>query len=156
MSDEAILALVRNQLDAVFASEGVRARPQPRGRKAAAPPAPRPAAAAKKPKKRRAGAPRRRVDSAEREQLLTSIEKIVKGGSGMSASEVSKAAGMPQTRVASALKELKLAKRIFQGGDRRFARYAGDAKSAEQASLNARKSATGPTRPAKKGRKKSK
>ena len=32
-----------------------------------------------------------------------------------------------------------------QGGDRRFARYAADAKTAEQASLNARKTASGPS-----------
>jgi len=52
---------------------------------------------------------------------------------------------VPQTRVAAALKDLKLAKRICQGGDRRFARYAGDLKTAEQASLSARKNASGPT-----------
>ena len=65
-------------------------------------------------------------------------------------------AGIAQTRAAAALKELKLAKRIFQGGDRRFARYAGDAKTAEQASLNARKTASGPSVTAKKASKRGK
>jgi len=63
----------------------------------------------------------------------------------VSASDVARAAGIPQTRAAAALKELKISRRIFQGGDRRFARYAGDAKSAEQASLHARKTASGPS-----------
>jgi len=69
----------------------------------------------------------------------------VKSGAGVSASDVARQAGIPQTRAAAALKELKLAKRIFQGGDRRFARYAGDAKTAETASVNARKTAAGPS-----------
>src|SRR4029078_9021900 len=69
---------------------------------------------------------------------------IVKSGAGLSASDVAKAAAVPQTRAAAALKELKLQKRIFQGGDRRFARYAGDLKTEEQARATARKTATGP------------
>jgi hypothetical protein len=73
------------------------------------------------------------------------VERIVKASSGVSASDVAKSAGIPQTRAAAALKELKLEKRIFQGGDRRFARYAGDAKQAELASVTARKNASGPT-----------
>jgi hypothetical protein len=161
MSDEAILALVRNQLEAVSSlasgssSAGRARRGRPPGRAAARKAAPAPAAkpakrakraAAKKPKRAAGGKARRRVDSAEREQLLTSVEKIVKNGSGMSASEAAKAAGLPQTRVASALKELKLAKRIY---------HAGDAKTADAASLTARKNASGPARPAKgKGKKK--
>jgi hypothetical protein len=61
--------------------------------------------------------------------------------------------------VATALKELRTAKRIFQGGDRRFARYAGDAKTAARASVIARTTASGPilkAKPAKRGGKKSK
>ena len=76
---------------------------------------------------------------------------MVKGSNGMSASEVSRAAGIAQPRVAAALKDLKAAKRIFQGGDRRFARYAGDPRTAEAASTHARKTASGPVlKPAKK------
>ena len=79
--------------------------------------------------------------------MLDNVERIVRAGGGLSASDVARLASIPQTRAAAALKELKLAKRIFQGGDRRFARYAGDSKVAEQASTTARKSAKGPTLP---------
>ena len=88
--------------------------------------------------------------SAERQALLDAVERIVKSSSGVSASDVARLATIPQTRAAATLKELKLAKRIFQGGDRRFARYAGDAKTAEQASTAARKTAKGPTVPSRK------
>lgn len=88
--------------------------------------------------------PRRAVASPDRQSVLDEVERVVKANQGMSASEVARAASIPQTRAASALKELKLAKRIFQGGDRRFARYAGEAKTAEQASTVARKTAKGP------------
>jgi len=70
----------------------------------------------------------------------------VKGASGLSAREVAKAAGVPQPRAASALKELKKAERIFQGGERRFARYGASAAAAERASLDARKGASEPAR----------
>ena len=90
--------------------------------------------------------------SAGRQELLSTVERVVKGGNGLSASEIAKAAGVPQTRVTSALKELKLAKRIFQGGDRRFARYAGDSRAAESASVAARQNASGPL--VKKGKRK--
>jgi hypothetical protein len=153
MPDEAILALVKNQLGAVT-GDGALAAPAPR-RGRARPAAAKPvqtgkvaAAAAKRgtAPKRRPGRPRKsQAASAEREETLNMVERIVKSSSGLSASEVAKQAGIPQTRAAAALKELKLAKRIFQGGDRRFARYAGDAKAAEQASMTARKNAAGPT-----------
>lgn len=166
MPDEAILALVKNQLGALAGGEAVLPAPAP-----ARPRAPRaPAAPAKKaapvaapapakrpmPPKRRPGRPRKATTtSAQRQETLDKVERIVKGSSGLSASEVAKQANIPQTRAAAALKELKLAKRIYQGGDRRFARYAGDAKTAEQASMMARKNAAGPTKKAasKGGRK---
>jgi hypothetical protein len=86
----------------------------------------------------------------ERQSVLDGIERVVKASSGVSASDVARLANVPQTRAAAALKELKLAKRIFQGGDRRFARYAGDLKTAEQASSSARKTAKGPVVPSRK------
>jgi hypothetical protein len=158
MSDEAILALVKNQLGAVAAAvplvAGARRRGRPPRAAAASAPAAGAAPAAAKPSttskrgaapKRKPGRPRRSpAASQERQDTLNTVEKIVKSSQGVSASDVAKQAGIPQTRAAAALKELKLAKRIFQGGDRRFARYAGDAKTAEQASLNARKNASGP------------
>jgi hypothetical protein len=145
MPDEAILELVKNRLGmAPFRELGqnVRAR---RGRAVAAPvpePKRKARAASKKP---RAPRPRRAVTGAqEHHETLESVERIVKASVGVSASEVARAAGIPQPRAAAALKELKLEKRIFQGGDRRFARYAADAQAAEDASVAARMTASGP------------
>jgi hypothetical protein len=154
MPDEAILELVKHQLGALGVSpvRGLSSASDRRGRTArvvgnGAAKAKRVAASAK----RRPGRPRKApAVSAERQETLSSVERFVKASSGMSASEVAKSAGIPQTRAAAALKELKIAKRIFQGGDRRFARYAADSRTAELASLNARKSAAGPTSPGKK------
>lgn len=100
----------------------------------------------KKPKRSTAAARARRPapPSAERQSLLDNVERVVKANPGVSASDVARLASIPQTRAAAALKELKLAKRIFQGGDRRFARYAADLKTAEQASTAARRTAKGP------------
>jgi hypothetical protein len=156
MPDEAILDLVKHQLGALKISrpQAARRRPAKEGRAA-----PRKAAAKPKGKREvsaagnsRPGRPRRPIAvSAERQVMLDEVERLVKQSSGLSASDVAKSAGIPQTRAAAALKELKLAKRIFQGGDRRFARYAGDAKAADQASAIARKNATGPAVPSAKG-----
>ncbi len=146
MPDEAILELVKNRLGmAPFRSLTQQAR-APRNRAARA------AASGPKSKRRatqatpRGGQPRRTTPlSQERQETLESVERVVKASTGVSASEVAKASGIPQPRAAAALKELKLEKRIFQGGDRRFARYAGDTKVAEAASLAARTTASGPT-----------
>jgi hypothetical protein len=152
MPDDAILALVKNQLGAITGEVAlaappprrVRARPAGKAPAQSAKPAPAAAKRGTAPK-RRPGRPRKsQAASAERQETLDAVERIVKANSGLSASEVAKQAGIPQTRAAAALKELKLAKRIFQGGDRRFARYAGEAKTAEQASITARKNAAGP------------
>src|SRR5262245_12705769 len=135
MPDEAILDLVKHQLGALKIGRGREGARRPaRAARAAA------KKAAAKPKnkretapagKRRPGPARRAIAvSAERQVMLDNVERLVKQSSGLSASDVAKAAGVPQTRAAAALKELKLAKRIFQGGDRRFARYAGDSKTA--------------------------
>ncbi|CAN98132.1 hypothetical protein [Sorangium cellulosum] len=165
MPDEAILALVKNQLGAVtgeapLVPPAAPRRSRARARAAGAVQSKTSSVAAKRgaAPKRRPGRPRKSpAASAERQETLDAVERVVKASSGVSASEVAKQAGIPQTRAAAALKELKLEKRIFQGGDRRFARYAGDAKTAEQASANARKTAAGPApvvkKPSAKGRK---
>src|SRR5690606_6745194 len=140
MPDDALLALVRAQLGAAAGLGGAvlpamalpsassgrtstgRAAGAKRGRAAAAPArAGRTAkkGAAKKAAGRRGGARRGRGSAAGRQELLGVVEKIVKASSGVSASEVAKAASIPQSRASSALKELKLNRRIFQGGDRR-------------------------------------
>jgi hypothetical protein len=145
MSDEAILSLVRGQLGSLgggLALPAARRGPgRPRGTASAPAPARRGAGVARSA---RGGRRRSTVTSAARTELLDKVEKLVRGSSGLSSSQVAKAAGVPQPRAAAALKELKLAKRIFQGGDRRFARYAGDAKSASAASQHARTTASGP------------
>lgn len=149
MPDEAILDLVKNRLGmAPFRSLSQQARaPRTRAARAAAEPKSKRRATTAAP---RGGQPRRATNlSQERKETLDSVERVVKASSGVSASEVARASGIPQPRAAAALKELKLEKRIFQGGDRRFARYAGDTKVAEAASLAARTTASGPT-PVKK------
>lgn len=147
MPDEALLDLVKQKLG-VLAVPGGRhdGRAAIRGL-----PVPLPATKGKRstsPPSSRARSPARA--SAERQGLLDSVERVVKASSGVSASDVARLANIAQTRAAAALKELKLAKRVFQGGDRRFARYAGDLKTAEQASAAARKTAKGPTVPSRK------
>lgn len=154
MPDEAILELVKHQLGALGVSQlrGLApARSRRRGRTTRVAESGAKAKRAVATTKRRAGRPRKAAAvSEERQETLNSVERVVKASSGVSASDVAKSAGIPQTRAAAALKELKIAKRIFQGGDRRFARYAGDAKTADQASLSARKNASGPTATSKK------
>ena len=153
MPDEAILELVKNRLGmAPFRELGqsVRERGGRAARTAAVEPRAKPRTATTK---RRAPRPRRAATGAqERKETLESVERVVRSSAGVSASEVAKAAGVPQPRAAAALKELKLEKRIFQGGDRRFARYAGDAKVAEEAILAARLTASGPTQVKKAAR----
>jgi RIO-like serine/threonine protein kinase len=82
---------------------------------------------------------KRRATSAAKKQILTTVERAIKSSKGLSASEVAKQTKLPQARVTTAIRELKTARRIFQGGDRRFARYAGSAKTAKTASVFARK-----------------
>jgi len=162
MPDDALLELVKQKLGVIGAAVSRAKDGQPKLPARAVP------AAAPKGKSKRSPAPeepreKRRAPpaggptppspatSADRQLVLDSVERVVKAGAGVSASDVARAASIPQQRAASALKELKLAKRIYQGGDRRFARYAGDAKTAEQAAATARKTARGPVlRPAVK------
>ena len=154
MPDEAILELVKHQLGALGVSPLRRLAPagsRRRGRTTRVAESGTKAKRAAASAKRRPGRPRKPVAvSEERQETLNNVERVVKASSGVSASDVAKSAGIPQTRAAAALKELKIAKRIFQGGDRRFARYAGDAKTAEFASVTARKNASGPASSAKK------
>lgn len=146
MPDEALLELVKQKLGVIGVAMSRVSRASARRAGTAAVTEAKKSKEARTParEKRRPAPARRGAVSADRQTVLDEVERVVKASQGVSASEVAKAAGVPQTRAASALKELKLAKRIFQGGDRRFARYAGDAKTAEQASTNARKTAKGP------------
>lgn len=125
-----------------------KAAPAP-AKKPAAAPAGAPVAAAAAPKKKPA-AKRVKLSNEAKNQLATRVEEAVKKSQGLSASEIAKVVGVPQSRVSGVVKDLKTAKRIFQGGDRRFARYAGDAKVAEAASLAARQNASSPPAKPKK------
>ena len=149
MPDEALLELVKQKLGVMQAAVN---RSNQANQALSGSPARAASAATQKAKSRsnprheapRPASARPPPISADRQGTLDKVEDVVRAGSGVSASDVAKAASIPQTRAAAALKELKLAKRIFQGGDRRFARYACDAKTAEQASAFARKTAKGP------------
>jgi hypothetical protein len=169
MPDDAILELVRNQLGvlpgavaavsvAVPASTPVRRKK--RVKRAATKRVAKKVAATKVVAAKAKGRPKRKAvrgakrSTVARQKLLGAVEKAVKSSKGLSASEIAKRTSIPQTRVAAAVRELKLGRRIFQGGDRRFARYAGDARTAQQASMHARTNAAGPDRKKKKrGRK---
>jgi hypothetical protein len=144
MSDEGILSLVRGKLGSLGEGLALPAARRGPGRPRGSVSAPARRAAGGPARSGRGGRRRTTVTSAARVELLDKVEKIVRGSSGLSSSQVAKAAGVPQPRAAAALKELKLAKRIFQGGDRRFARYAADAKTAAAASQHARTTASGP------------
>jgi hypothetical protein len=150
MPDEALLELVKQKLGVVQAAvrKGAQAaRTSPTRAASAATPKAREKDSTRSDTVRPGAGPasgRPPPISADRQATLDKVEGVVRAGNGVSASEVAKAANIPQTRAAAALKELKLAKRIFQGGDRRFARYACDPKVAEQASAFARKTAKGP------------
>lgn len=150
MPDEAILELVKNQLgvvtgsDAPSASNGATSsgsRTTKRKAKATR-------------KKKRSGRKGGSRSSAAREEAMASVESAIKSSKGMSASQIATKTKLPQSRVSSLVRELKAQGRIHQGGDRRFARYAGDAKTAKKASEDARNNASGPQ--VKKGRAKKK
>ncbi len=154
MSDDAILELVRNQLGVehgaatLTVAAAVAPTPQKRRRRRAKKTvaAKLVAKPTKKVSRKKRTQPKKRAPSDARQKLLSTVERVIKSSKGLSASEISKRVKLPQTRVAAAVRELKSSKRIFQGGDRRFARYAGDARTAQSASVKARKSAAGPRR----------
>jgi hypothetical protein len=54
-------------------------------------------------------------------------------------SEIAHAVDTVRWRAQAALRKLKASRRVFQGGDRRFARYAGDAATARAASVRVRR-----------------
>jgi len=59
-------------------------------------------------------------------------------GGGRSSSEIAQATGAKKSAVARTIKKLKDDGKIFQGGERRFARYGLTQKTADDASLAAR------------------
>jgi hypothetical protein len=129
MSDGEILELVRNQLNGVEA--GPSARRATRVAVAAA-------AAPSRRRGRRTRGARISKGSPQHEALLSKVEKTIVGSKGLSVSQVAKATSLPKLRVASVIRELKGSKRIFQAGERRFARYGKTKQIAQKASSAAR------------------
>jgi hypothetical protein len=131
MPDEAILDLVRARLGTGSAAGGFAGVSGAKRKRAT-----RGGATGGAGTRRRGRRPR--ATSEERTAFLVAVERAVKSSKGVSTRDLAKTLGRPPLHVASAVRELKAAKRIYQGGDKRFARYAGDPKTAKQASLNAR------------------
>lgn len=141
MPDDALLELVRRQLrgdgrNAAAAAPAIR----PTAAKALAGGAPKPAkrkpAVSSAPAKKPAAAPagvKTRATRAEREQIRGTVEQAIKASNGLGLGEIAKTTGVSKPRVKAALLELRAAKRIYQAGDRKFARYAGTAKAAKEA-----------------------
>lgn len=151
MSDEAILELVLNKLApeaAEVAAESARAPAAPRTTASRA----KSRSKSKKATTKKAATPKQKANRkhggarTDRSADMAKVESVIKGSKGLSASEIAKMAKLPQSRVSNLVRALKGEGRIFQGGDRRFARYAGDAKTATAASEHARKNASGPKR----------
>ena len=149
MPDDALLELVGAKLDQggfVSASQGGR-RTSASGASGLEASVPRrgpgrPPKAGGAVKAGRGGA-RKRMPSAEKEALLSRVEEFVKSSSGVGVRDVVQELRIPKPQAAAALKQLKTEKRIFQGGDRRFARYGGTKEAALQASDAARTSGGG-------------
>ncbi len=143
MPDEAILDLVRERLGMTGGAAPAR-RPARRAAPAASAAEPAPKTKAKTRSKAKAKAKakrkatRKRRTGAGKEQLLAQVESVVKKGKGLALREIASKVGESKSVVAAALRELKANKRIYQGGDRRFARYAGSASVASAASKRAR------------------
>lgn len=148
MPDEALLELVKNQLgaDGAAVSAGSNGRPT---RSASTP------KSTKRATKKRRGGRKTSRTSAARQEAMDKVEGVIKSSKGLSASEIAKKSKLPQTRVSSLVRDLKAQGRIHQGGDRRFARYAGDAKTAAKASDEARRTASGPQVKGRRRRKRS-
>ena len=109
MPDDALLELVKQKLGILgAAAAGSKGRgktsepawPTPARAARVAPGAPK-AAKGKRvapAKRRRTSAPRRAAVSVERQGMLDNVERVVKAGAGVSASDVAKLASVPQTR----------------------------------------------------------
>jgi hypothetical protein len=145
MPDEAILDLVRNQLGVLSAGGAPALASGGRGGRR------RVGVVSTRPAKRgrRAGG----AASEQKQAAMATIEKLVRSSSGLATSEIARVTKLPPGRVSAAIKELKRTKRIFQGGDRRFARYAGNLSTAIKASEHARSTASGPIVKGRRGRK---
>lgn len=122
MSDDAILDLVRKHLSVVVTPAAERTL----------------AAQSVAKTKTKTKRPRARGDRSE---LLAKVETLVHRSKGVGLADVAQGVGEPKSRVQAALRDLKQAGRIAVAGDRRFTRYAADAKTARESSKRARSGA---------------
>lgn len=75
-------------------------------------------------------------------ETLELVKTLVQNNaSGLSTSELAESTGIEKGRIAAAIRKLKESGAIFQGGERRFARYGKSPAHAEQASLKAKQDA---------------
>jgi len=90
-----------------------------------------------KPVVSRAQTPRRNTDTngPSRADLVL---KAISSSRGISATEVADKTKLPRAHVTKAIADLKEAGKVFQGGERRFARYATTKKVATDASIASR------------------
>jgi len=113
--------------------------PKPKAAKAAAPGAKkrgRPAGSKNKPKAATDDAPE--TENVEEDGTMMDIELFVRRSEGVSTSEVAEKYEIEKDKAARILKKLVIAGRIFNGGEKRFSRYAGSAKAALEASMASR------------------
>jgi hypothetical protein len=81
-----------------------------------------------------------RGGAGNRDVLLTKVLGVVQQKGGVAVSDVAKAVGIPKPKAGAILKALKVQNKIFQGGERRFARYATTQAAANNAAKNAQTS----------------
>jgi biotin operon repressor len=78
----------------------------------------------------------KRVATSDRRSDL--VLKAIAASKGVSATEVADKTKLPRAHVTKAIADLKEAGKVFQGGERRFARYATTKKVATDASIASR------------------
>lgn len=129
----AVKPIIRRKADKLAQSKPPSAPPKPAEPPPAAEAPEKPEAAAKRALLGQPGS------EPPREDLSAAIEGVIRESDGVALADIAEAVGAPKVRVALLVRELKTARRIYQGGERRFARYASTAQKAEAASLRARK-----------------
>jgi hypothetical protein len=112
------LGIAGGQPSAVIAS-----RPKRRG------PAPKTTAPVK-----RAASKRSRASAGEMAERADKVARVIEQGDGVSVSDIEKKTKLDRVAVQAAIRVLRDQGRIFMGGQKRFARYAGSQKAADAAS----------------------
>lgn len=116
------------------ASSGASAKAKPGPKPKAAKVAKKATKRAAKPKADAAPSPAREATEARKLEELKPIAEFVNASEGVSVSQICEKFDFKNPKAQSVLKFLKSRGLIFMGGDRRFARYAKDEKTAKAAS----------------------